>query len=128
MKWFFQKSKKNLRKYSDEDEYWDVEDHDVDEYGFDVDEEGLYFTQLDVPVDLMSIVIGRRGENVKRIERTSKCTIEMPRHKSGTTITIRANRQDAVDRGKTQILLSIEGKRFKRQPGYFLSLSLAVQS
>ena len=96
--------------------------------GFEMDDQGFYFTRVDVPADLLGLVIGKGGESRRRIERTSNCTLVMPRRNSELPVVVRARSQASVDRGRTQVELSIEGKRFNKAPGYFLAFSLAVDS
>lgn len=111
----------------DDEEYWDAAE-DEDDYGFEMDDQGFYFTRVDVPADLLGLVIGKGGESRRRIERTSNCTLVMPRRNSELPVVVRARSQASVDRGRTQVELSIEGKRFNKAPGYFLAFSLAVDS
>ena len=122
---------KNLEKSDDDGEYWDCDDDEEfceDDYGFEVDANGFYYAYVDVPADLIGLVIGKKGDTKRRIERTSNCKIELPPKGSEQPVKISSKNPENVDRGRTQVELSIEGKRFNRKPGYFLSFSLAVDA
>ena len=118
-------------KSDDDGEYWDCDDDEQfceDDYGFEIDADGFYYSLVDVPADLIGLVIGRKGDTKRRIERTSNCKIELPPKGSEQPVKISSKNPENVDRGRTQVELSIEGKRFNRKPGYFLSFSLAVDA
>jgi len=64
---------------------------------------------------------------MKRIEQTSKCKLVLPKRGSDD-VRIVGSKVTDVDRCKTLVELTLEGKRWTKTPNYFLSFSLAVQS
>merc|ERR1711937_178194 len=118
------------------EEYYDCEEGGYDSYeeeeeecgfSFEKQEDGKYFYIHPVPAELISVLIGRQHSTLKRIEQTSKCKLVLPK-RGLDDVRIVGSKVTDVDRCKTLVELTLEGKRWTKTPNYFLSFSLAVPS
>merc|ERR1711970_896756 len=106
------------------EEYYDPEviyDSEEEENGisFEKQEDGMYFHIHPVPSELISFLVGPRGSTIKRIQETSKCKLHLPKRGSDDVRIVGAKVTD-VDRCKTLVELTLEGKRWAKAPNYFL--------
>ena len=67
-----------------------------------------------MPSELISVLIGKKGETIKRIEQTSKCKLVLPKRGSDD-VRIVGSKVTDVDRCKTLVELTLEGKRWTKE-------------